>query len=71
MDNDISCTELPKSCRWFAPLAQILTVTAIVLTATYVMQQINIGNFPWWPYPAFTLFTALLFLAHGFVSRKE
>jgi hypothetical protein len=49
-----------ESGRWVAPLVQILTVTAIVLTGTYVFQHL-----------AFALFTALLFLAYGFVSRKE
>jgi len=70
MDDDVSCTELPESCRWFGPLAQILTVIAIGLTGTYVSLQMLVGQFPWWPYPAFTLFTALLFWAHGLVSRQ-
>ena len=71
MENDVSCTELPKSRRWFAPVAQTLMVVATMLTGTYTFQQVMEGKFPWWPYPAFALFTVIVLYAHWLVSREE
>ena len=63
--------EADKSSRWFVLLAHIFVPTAMVLPATYVFQQTSVGKFPWWPYPAFTLFCALVFVAYGILESSK
>jgi fatty acid desaturase len=63
MNNDID--------KWFGPIASIIVVTAIAFVGIYMGQQEQLGKFPWWPYPAFTLLVITIFTVYGYLSREK
>lgn len=71
METDISCTETPKSCRWIASLAQVLIIAAMAATSGYVIQQMTIEHFVFWPYLAYTICVVLVFTMYGFVTLDK
>jgi len=57
--------------RGFEIIASLLVVMAIAALTCYMVQEVGADRFPWWPYPAFALFAAVIFAIYGLISKDE